>query len=86
VAMRLVSDYEIIVVDIDHGCGIIRKRQNLHPLPERWHRSLLQLNTLPDQTLPGTHSLYYHEFDLHRETLFRLMSLVEMREWIETEE
>jgi hypothetical protein len=83
VAMRLVSDYEIIVVDIDHGCGVIRKRPNVHLLPENWHQALLQLGTLPGQTLPGAHSLSYEDFDIHREILFRLMSLVEMREWLE---
>jgi hypothetical protein len=83
VAMRLLPDYEIIVVDIDGGCGIIRKRLNTHQLPESWHRALVQMGPLPEKTLPGTHSLSLNDFEMKRETLYRFVSLVEMREWLE---
>jgi hypothetical protein len=84
VAMRLVSDYEIVIVDIDLGCGVIRKRPNTHPLPAQWHHQLLQMGTLPNQTLPGSHSLPYQEFDRHRDVFYRLMTLLQLREWLET--
>ena len=83
IAMRLLPDYEIIVVDIDGGCGIIRKRPNTHHLPESWHRALVQMGPLPGKTLLGTHSLTLNDLQLNLDTLYRLMSLVEMREWLE---
>lgn len=83
IAMRLARDYEIVIVDIDHGCGIIRKRRNLHPLPEELQKQLLVAGTLPDGTLPATHSLTYEQFDKHRTDFYRLMTLVQMREWLE---
>jgi hypothetical protein len=85
VATRLLPDYEIIVVDVDHGCGIIRKRPNTHRLPDGWHNALVNIGSLPGRTLPGAHSLSYEDLDEQREVILRLMSLVEMRQWIEEE-
>lgn len=84
VAMRLASDYEIVIVDIDLGCGVIRKKPNTHPLPAEWHQLFLQMGTLPNGTLPGPHSLSYQDFDRHRDDFYRLVTLLQMRVWLET--
>jgi hypothetical protein len=84
VAMRLLSDYEIVIVDIDLGCGVIRKRPNTHPLPAEWHQQFLQIGALPNQTLHGPHSLPYQDFDRHREVFYRLVTFLQMRVWLET--
>jgi hypothetical protein len=87
VAMRVARYYEIVVVDIDHGCAVIRRRKNAHPLPEEFLKKFREYDTLPGgSTLPATHSLTYEDFDRHRLVFYRLMTLVEMREWLEEKE
>jgi hypothetical protein len=85
ITMRLARYYEIVVVDIDQGCGVIRRRKNMHPLPDDFVKKLQEYSTLPGETLPGTHSLTFEEFDRQRSVFYRLMTLLEMREWLEEE-
>jgi hypothetical protein len=40
VALRVINELEIVVVDIDHGVGVIRKRPNTHRLPSEWETSI----------------------------------------------
>ncbi len=77
VAMRLRPDIEMVVVDIDYGVGIIRRRENQHPLPVEVAR---HLGGNPLVTLD------YEYFDEHRRTLLRLMSIQDAKNWLAEED
>ena len=76
VAMRLRSDVEIVVVDVDHGVGVIRKRTNRHQLPKYWQDYL---------NFGAISMLTYEDLEDNRETLLRLISMKELREWFDEE-
>jgi hypothetical protein len=81
IAMRFTQDYDIVVVDIDHGCGIIRKRTNHHRLSVVLEDAVLSSSSGISELV--TEGLVYEDLEKYREDFFRLMSLVEMREWLE---
>jgi hypothetical protein len=88
VAMRLTRDYEMVIVDIDHGCGVIRKRRNRHGLPKDLAEAVLRAGDgggLSSSELV-TEGLVYEDLERYREDFLRLMSLVQMREWLEEKE
>lgn len=74
VAMRLLENVEIIVVDIDHGVGIARRIPNNHRLPLNWEMRLVG-NPVKE--------LSYAELAANRELLLRLKTVAEMREWLD---
>ena len=76
VAVRLMSDVEIVVVDIDCGVGVLRRRENKHPLP---HHLVEYLDMDP------VSMLNYEMLDSDRFGLLRLMSYQDMVNWVEEE-
>lgn len=88
VALRVIEDLEIVVVDIDHGVGVIRKRPNTHRLPSEWEERLLMAggwDTLllqKEGELGFIDELLYQELDANREVLLRLLSINGMSPWL----
>jgi hypothetical protein len=76
VALRMMKEIEIIVIDIDFGVGVIRRRPNLHPLEEKWQK-YLSVNPIS--------MLDYNHFIHHKEELLRLVSLQEFESWLNSE-
>lgn len=76
VAIRLLSDVEIVVVDIDHGVGVIRRRANKHPLSDEWKQLL---SVAPIAVLTTAHLVN------HRNELLRMMSMKQFELWLEEE-
>lgn len=77
VALRLRRDLEIVVVDIDYGVGVIRRRVNRHPLPEEWIE-YLDVNPIS--------MLTYDVYEKNRHTLQRMMTMADFRKWLSEEE
>ena len=79
VGLRQLADIEIVIVDIDHGVGVIRKRQNKHSLPTEWE-SMLGL-TAEDviQSLQNDH------LRNNRTDLLRLVTVDGMLDWLNEE-
>lgn len=76
VLLRLLPDYEIVIIDIDHGVGVVRKRPNRHLLPPEIEQRLLSAEN-------ALEAFTYQDLDTHRNIFLRLMSIVEYREWLE---
>ena len=76
VTMRLVKDLEIVIVDIDHGVGVIRRRQNNHPLPD----DLIDLLGVSPISM-----LDNHIFRKRKHEMFRFMSIDQMLLWLDEE-
>lgn len=75
VLLRLLPDVEVIIIDIDHGIGVLRRRPNQHRLPEEFEQKL----ALAENKLEV---FSYMDLELHRNILLRLMSVVEFRAWL----
>jgi hypothetical protein len=71
----------MVIVDIDHGCGVIRKRRNRHGLAKDLAEAVLRAGDGA-----GLSSSELEDLERYREDLLRLMSLVQMREWLEEKE
>jgi hypothetical protein len=84
VALRLVNQVEFVVVDIDYGVGVLRVVPNRHPLPQPWYTRLLKAGGFHDDTYSFLRQIPFEEFDKHREELYRMVTLLEMRQWLET--
>jgi hypothetical protein len=86
VALRVINELEIVVVDIDHGVGVIRKRPNTHRLPSEWEMILLLAGGWDimhgDGDMPLIEEISYQELDANREVLLRLMSMNGLRRWL----
>jgi hypothetical protein len=85
VALRISPDSEIVVVDIDHGVGVLRKRPNTHHLPEIWSKRVVKgfqaINwTVTSEFMQG---ISYEELDANREVMLRLVSMNGFRKWLE---
>lgn len=78
VALRFHENIEVVVVDIDHGVGVIRKRRNQHPLSSRWQ---LQLGTAADTLTRMT----WEDFSENKKELVRLITVKELRSWLDEE-
>jgi hypothetical protein len=76
IASRLFDGVEIVVGDFDHGVGIMRRRRNHHPLPSHWVNRILH-NPLD--------SLTFNDLAVNRDTLLRLMTIQEVRDWLDEE-
>lgn len=74
IAYRLKSDIEIVIVDVDTGVGVIRRRPNEHPLSDYW-REFLGVNPLS--------MLKFSDFAKHKSDLFRLISIGELENWLD---
>ena len=79
VAARLMSDIEVIIVDIDQGVGVIRRRDNKHPLNSHWQ----QLGGGDPWKLINL--LSNRHFREDKSSLIRLMPIDEMLRWIDEE-
>jgi hypothetical protein len=87
VALRVINELEIVVVDIDHGVGVIRKRPNTHRLPSEWETRLLlaggwDIMHEDGDMMPFIEEISYQELDANREVLLRLMSMNGLRRWL----
>jgi hypothetical protein len=70
-------DAEIVIIDIDYGVGVLRLRENKHPLSEDW-RDFLGVNPIS--------MLEFRHISQNREDLHRLVSLSEFRSWLDEEQ
>jgi predicted O-methyltransferase YrrM len=77
VALRLLDYIEVVVVDIDHGVGVIRKRPNHHPLSAEW---IDKLGYIPIDVLTNEH------LNEARRELLRLVSWNGLQRWLDEEE
>lgn len=76
VAMRMAVDVEILVVDIDFGVGVLRRRTNRHPLSVAWQRRL---------SVNPVSMLRFTDYLAHRQDLLRLTSLSDFVLWLDEE-
>ena len=76
VALRLRPDIEIVVVDVDYGVGVIRRRPNRHPLPAEWIK-YLDVNPIS--------MLSYDLYEKHKHVFHRMMTMADMRAWLKEE-
>jgi hypothetical protein len=82
-ALRLLPELDIVIGDFDHGVGILRKKPNSSPLPKEWAeriQSHMAANPSPETFL---NALSFEEFHENREALHRLMTIAEVRVWLE---
>jgi hypothetical protein len=98
--LRQIDDIEVVVLDIDHGVGIVRRRRNRHRLDPIW-REKIQYSTInssdpdynPHQFVVRDYRGFQCDLDgiewsdlyKNRVELLRLMSLHEMRAWLNSE-
>lgn len=73
VALRLRPDIEIVMVDVCYGFGVIKRRENKHPLPPEW---IAHLDVNPISMLS------YDLYEQHKHTLHRFMTLSDVRQWL----
>ena len=74
--MRLKQDVEIVIVDVDFGVGVIRRRANRNPLPTEWV-DFLGVNPVS--------MLDFEQIRDHRNKLFRMISFDDMDMWLREE-
>jgi len=60
VMLRLQDGLEIVVADVNHGVGIVRRKFNRNRLPQEWETRLVT---------GGVGSLEWTDLTSHRETL-----------------
>ena len=77
VALRLQDGLEIVIGDFEHGVGVIRRKLNRHRLPVEWERKLLTKNPID--------ALGWEDLDQNREVLHRLMTLNEVKKWLDSD-
>jgi hypothetical protein len=73
---RLQDGLEIIVVDIDQGVGLIRRRKNNSRMEMSLENILLK---------DGIDALTWNLLKLEREKLLHLVTLDQMRHWLDEE-
>ena len=73
VALRAQDYLDIVIGDFDLGVGVLRRRLNENRIPIDMEDKILH-NALEGFT--------YEEFDRHRDTLLRLRSFTELKQWI----
>jgi SAM-dependent methyltransferase len=79
VYLRSRPDLEIVVIDVDHGVGVVRRRPNLHPLPDHLAEKLRLSATEPLKAFA------YQDLNAHREELLRLVTVQGFRQWLDDE-
>ena len=83
IAIQLIQELELVVGDFDHGVGILRRRPNQHPLPKEWADRVfahMAANPSPESFLE---SISFAEFSQNREVLYRMMTVAEVKAWLE---
>jgi len=73
---RLQDGLEIIIVDIDQGVGLIRRRRNNNRMEMSLENILLE---------DGINALTWNLLKIKRESLLRLVTLDQMRQWLDDE-
>ena len=73
---RLQDGLEIIIVDIDQGVGLIRRRRNNNRMEMSLENILLE---------DGINALTWNLLKFKRENLLRLVTLDQMRQWLNDE-
>lgn len=74
--LRLVPDIEVIIIDIDHGVGVVRKRPNLYPLPTEFEQVLFN-------TENPLEAFTYADLEASREVFLRLIPVAGFRKWLD---
>jgi SAM-dependent methyltransferase len=74
VSTRLQDGLEIVIVDVDQGVGLIRRRLNRHRMDIELESKILE---------DGIDKLDYSFLRAERERVLRLITLSEMREWLD---
>ena len=77
--IRLWSFVEVVVVDADHGIGVIRRRRNNHPLSQHWQERLIAPSS-------PSHALSNSDLRQHRSELIRLVTVQGMLDWLAEED
>jgi len=72
--LRLQDGLEVVIADVDYGVGIVRRKFNRHRLPPEWEARLVS---------EGVDSLQWSDLEAHRETLLRLMTMEQVRAWLD---
>jgi hypothetical protein len=68
-------DVDMVVVDVDHGVGVLRKGENRHPLSSQWQEFL---GASPLSMLRWEH------LKNHREELLTLVTMSGFRKWLDS--
>ena len=71
--VRLMAEVEVVVLNFDHGVGVLRRRKNKHPLPPEW---VAWLSVSPISMLK------YADLVDHRDALLRLIGFRELEAWL----
>ena len=86
-ALRMRDDLDMVVVDVDQGVGVIRRYPNSNRLPSVWAKRLKSAGGLNEDgtctSMEFINEISYKEFDEHRETFLKLVTLHEFREWLQ---
>ena len=77
VSMRLHPHVEVVVLDVDYGVAVMRRRENKHPLPNEWVQ-FLGINPIA--------MLDYNHLRSSGPVLHRHMTFDMLREWLREEE
>jgi SAM-dependent methyltransferase len=77
VALRLHMDVDMVVVDVDHGVGVLRRGENRHPLSSQW-QELLGASPLS--------MLQWEHLKNHRDELLTLVTVDEFVDWLEEQQ
>lgn len=83
IALRLINELEIVVGDFDHGVGILKKRPNRHPLPQNWIDRIFKYMSEHVSSETFLESIPFAEFRENVEVLFRLMTVEEIKSWLD---
>jgi len=77
-ALRLQDGIEIITVDVDQGVAVLKRRHNCNRLPIKWEMKIIEEGVI--------NALTYEDLVAHRDVFLRLVSLSEMRKWLDSDE
>lgn len=79
--LRQMLDLDLVIVDVDHGVGVLRVTPNTRLLPPS--SPLLQtMNTAEDPL----QAFSYEDLDEHREEMLPLVSMLGLRLWLAAQE
>jgi hypothetical protein len=70
-------DVDMVVVDVDHGVGVLRRGENRHPLSSQW-QELLGASPLS--------MLQWEHLKNHRDELLTLVTVDEFVDWLEEQQ
>ncbi len=81
VALRLRSDLEIVVIDVDHGLGVVRRRVNSRPLSPHWQAALQGAGS-SQHPVDG---VSWDLFAANKDAIMGLVTVAQFRAWLDEE-